>query len=182
VICPVGAHCIVQVIANRLTSDPLVRLLLLEAGAEDSLPEIHIPGAWPKLLGSLVDWNYATEDQPALGGRSVAWPREKVLGGSSSINAMIYVRGHRRDYDGWRSLGNDGWSYQEVLPWFVKSEHQQRGASACHGVGGPLHVSDFRTVNPLTRAFLEGCQRIGIPPNEDFNGEEELGTGLFQVT
>ncbi len=170
------------VLANRLSTDPSTNVLLLEAGPEDSAPEIHIPGGWPGLLGGPLDWNYATEPEPALAGRRVTWPRGKVLGGSSSLNAMVYIRGNRFDYDYWDSLGNDGWSFDDVLPYFLKAEHQQRGASKYHGVGGPLHVSDLRTVNPLTRAFLDACARIGIPPNTDFNAEEQFGVGLNQVT
>lgn len=178
----VGAGSAGCVLAARLSETPAVQVLLLEAGGPDRAMEIHIPAAFSKLFKSAVDWNYATEPEPRLNGRQLYWPRGKVLGGSSSINAMIYVRGNRLDYEHWKSLGNDGWGFDDVLPYFLKSENQQRGGSPYHGVGGPQCVSDLRYVNPLTRAFLAGAQELGFPPNDDFNGASQDGAGLYQVT
>ncbi len=150
----IGAGSAGCVLANRLTEDPRVRVLLLEAGGPDNKQEIHIPAAFAKLFKTPLDWAYETEPQPHLGNRRLFWPRGKMLGGSSSMNAMMYIRGHRADYDGWRDQGNQGWGFAEVLPYFKKLEHEERGASEYHGTGGPLNVADLRTVNPLTRAFL----------------------------
>ena len=138
----VGAGSSGCVIANRLTGDADTTVLLLEAGGPDRKPGIHAPNAWLSLLGTDVNWNYVTEADPCLNGRENVWPRGKVLGGSSSINAMVYIRGHRLDYERWRQLGNEGWSYSEILPYFLKSEDNQRGASEFHGSGGPLSVTD----------------------------------------
>jgi choline dehydrogenase len=129
-----------------------------------------------------VDWNYSTEPEPHLNGRRLYWPRGKMLGGSSAINAMIYMRGNALDYDYWRSLGNLGWGFSDLLPYFKKSENQTRGASAYHGTGGPLNVMDLRYVNRLTRAFLSAAGELGIPSNPDFNAENQDGVGLYQVT
>ena len=129
-----------------------------------------------------MDWNYATEPESYLHERRLYWPRGKVVGGSSAINAMIYIRGNRADYDSWRELGNVGWGFAEVLPYFKKSENQERGASEFHGVGGPVNVADPRYVNPLTRAFLAAAEEIGIARNSDFNGAEQDGAALYQVT
>ena len=178
----VGAGSAGCVLANRLSADPQTRVLLLEAGGPDSRREVHIPAAFSKLFKTPADWNYQTEPQPQLGNRSLYWPRGKLLGGSSSINAMIYIRGNHRDYDGWAQLGNEGWSFEDVLPYFKRAENQQRGASDLHGGGGPLDVADLRTVNPLSRAFVEACAELGIPRNEDFNGAHQEGAGLYQVT
>ena len=157
-------------------------MLLLEAGGPDKKKEIHIPLAFSKLFKTPCDWAYYTEPEAALENRSLYWPRGKVLGGSSSINAMIYIRGHRADYDGWRDQGNPGWGYQDVLPFFKKSENQERGASEYHGVSGPLHVSDLRTPNPLSEAFIAAGEEAGYPRNQDFNGESQEGFGFYQVT
>ena len=146
----IGAGSAGCVLANRLSEDPKVKVLLLEAGGADKRKEIHIPLAFSKLFKTPCDWAYYTEPEAALENRSLYWPRGKVLGGSSSMNAMIYIRGHRADYDGWRDLGNPGWGYQDVLPFFKKSENQERGASEYHGASGPLQVSDLRCVNPLS--------------------------------
>jgi choline dehydrogenase len=178
----VGAGSAGCVLAARLTEDPQARVLLLEAGGPDNAREIHIPAAFSKLFKGPLDWNYETEPEPRLNGRRLYWPRGKVLGGSSSINAMIYVRGNRLDYDYWKNLGNDGWGFADVLPYFRKSENQERGASEFHGVGGPMNVADLRTVNPLTQAFLSGAEEIGISRNPDFNGAKQEGAGLNQVT
>jgi len=178
----VGAGSAGCVLANRLTEDPEVSVLLLEAGGSDNKQEITIPAAFSKLFKSSFDWAYYTEEEPQMAGRKMYWPRGKVLGGSSSINAMIYIRGHRRDYDSWRDAGNKGWGYDDVLPYFKKAENQERGASEFHGVGGPLQVSDLRTVNPLSRAFVEASKELGIPENNDFNGAMNEGTGIYQVT
>ena len=178
----VGAGSAGCVLAARLSEDPAAQVLLLEAGGPDRAMEIHIPAAFSKLFKSAVDWNYATEPEPRLNGRQLYWPRGKVLGGSSSINAMIYVRGNRLDYEHWKSLGNDGWGFDDVLPYFLKSENQQRGASPYHSVDGPQCVSDLRYVNPLTRAFLAGAEELGFPRNDDFNGASQDGAGLYQVT
>jgi choline dehydrogenase len=178
----VGAGSAGCVLAARLTEDLRTRVLLLEAGGAGGAKEIRIPAAFSKLFKTAVDWNYATEPEPHLYNRRLYWPRGKVVGGSSAINAMIYVRGNRADYDSWRELGNTGWGFAEVLPYFKKSENQERGASEFHGVGGPVNVADPRYVNPLTRAFLAAAEEIGIAGNPDFNGEVQDGAALYQVT
>jgi choline dehydrogenase len=178
----VGAGAAGCVLAARLSEDAAARVLLLEAGGADRAIEVRIPAAFSKLFKSAVDWNYSTDPEPHAHNRRLYWPRGKVLGGSSSINAMIYVRGNRLDYEHWKSLGNDGWGFADVLPYFIKAENQERGASPFHGSGGPLCVSDLRYVNPLTRAFLAGAEELGIAANADFNGASQDGVGLYQVT
>lgn len=178
----IGAGSAGCVLANRLSEDPTVKVLLLEAGGRDNRKEIHIPLAFSKLFKGPCDWTYFTEPEAQLDNRSLYWPRGKVLGGSSSINAMIYIRGNRADYDHWRDLGNEGWGYRDVLPYFKKSEHQQHGASEYHGAVGPLHVSDLCSPNPLTEAFVAAGEEAGFQRNTDFNGAEQDGFGLYQVT
>jgi choline dehydrogenase len=178
----VGAGSAGCVLASRLTEEPRTRVLLLEAGGADKAREIHIPAAFSKLFKTAIDWNYSTEPEAQLHNRKLYWPRGKVLGGSSSINAMIYIRGNPLDYDHWRDLGNPGWGFADLLPYFKKSEDQERGASDFHGVGGPIRVADPRCVNPLTRAFLAAASEIGIPSNPDFNGAAQEGAGLYQLT
>jgi choline dehydrogenase len=178
----IGAGSAGCVLANRLTADAGVTVLLLEAGGTDAKQEIHIPAAFPKLFRSPFDWAYETQPQAQLAGRSLYWPRGKMLGGSSSMNAMMYVRGNRRDYDGWRDADNEGWGYRDVLPYFRKAEHQERGADEHHGTGGPLNVADLRCVNPLTRAFLDASVQAGLERNGDINGSAQEGVGLTQVT
>ena len=178
----VGAGSAGCVLAARLSEDPAVRVLLLEAGGPDDRMEIRIPAAFSKLFKSDVDWAYFTEEQPHLNQRRLYWPRGKVLGGSSSINAMIYMRGSRHDYDHWAGLGNPGWSFADVLPLFKKSEDQQHGASEYHGVGGPLRVEDPCYRNPLSHAFVEAGLQLGLSLNLDFNGQQQPGVGFYQVT
>jgi choline dehydrogenase len=178
----IGAGSAGCVLANRLTEDPQVSVLLLEAGGPDRKQEIHIPAAFAKLFKTPLDWAYETEPQPHLGNRRLYWPRGKMLGGSSSMNAMMHIRGHRADYDGWRDQGNPGWGFAEVLPYFKQMENEECGASEYHGVGGPLNVADLRTVNPLTRTFLAAAGEIGLPATDDFNGPKPEGVGLTQVT
>jgi choline dehydrogenase len=178
----VGAGSAGCVLAARLTENPETRVLLLEAGGPDNAKEVRIPAAFSKLFKTSVDWNCSTEEEPYLNRRRLYWPRGKMLGGSSSMNAMIYMRGNPLDYDHWKNLGNDGWGFPDVLPYFKKSENQERGASEYHGSGGPLSVSDLRYVNPLTRAFLAAAEEIGIRANPDFNGAGQDGAGLNQVT
>lgn len=178
----VGAGSAGCVLANRLSEDPNVKVLLLEAGGRDTRKEIHTPAAFSKLFKGPCDWAYYTEPEARLGNRNLYWPRGKVLGGSSSINAMIYIRGQRQDYDHWRDLGNPGWSYSDVLPYFKKSEDQERGASEYHGVCGPLHVSNLRCPNPLSEVFVEAAEQSGFQRNPDFNGNSQEGFGLYQVT
>jgi choline dehydrogenase len=178
----VGAGSAGCVLAARLTEHPEARILLLEAGGSDAAREVQIPAAFSKLFKSPVDWNYSTDPEPHLHNRQLYWPRGKLLGGSSSINAMIYIRGNPLDYEHWKSLGNDGWGFSDVLPYFLKSENQERGASKYHGRGGPMCVSDLRYVNPVTRAFLAAANELGIPGNPDFNAASQEGAGLHQVT
>jgi choline dehydrogenase len=171
------------VLANRLSADPTVRVLLLEAGPRDRHPLIHMPAGLAKLVTQrAINWNYSTEPEPELDDRRLWWPRGRVLGGSSSINAMCYVRGHPSDYDDWAAAGAHGWSWTEVLPHFRRAECNTRGADALHGGDGPLHVADLRHVNPLSHVFVEAAAQAGIPRNDDFNGLRQEGAGLYQVT
>jgi choline dehydrogenase len=159
-------------------------VLVLEAGGDDSkVDEIHIPAAFPNLFKTTHDWNYETVEQKHALGRRMYWPRGKVLGGSSSINAQLYIRGNRLDYDTWRDrLGCAGWGYADLLPYFLRAEDNSRGASEFHGVGGPLRVEDARFTHELSAAFVESAVAYGIKRNDDFNGAEQDGAGLFQVT
>lgn len=180
----VGAGSAGCVLANRLSEDPAVEVVLLEAGRRDRWPGLAIPGAYGTLFRSAVDWAYWSEPQADLGGRRLYLPRGKTLGGSSSTNAMAYVRGNRIDYDHWAALGNPGWSFDDVLPYFKKSEDNASVTQldeGYHATGGPLHVSfadRFRT--PLADAFLEACANQGIPATNDYNGEQQAGSSLFQ--
>jgi len=177
----VGAGSAGCVLANGLSVDPKVKVLLLEAGGPDTKREIHIPAAWVKTLKTEVDWAYYTEPQEHVNGRKMLWPRGKTLGGSSAINAMIYIRGNRWDYDHWAELGNEGWSWEEVLPYFKKMENNARGADAYHGVGGPWNITDAGFVNPMTRAFEDAAVNRGILRTPDFNGPIQMGVGFYQV-
>ncbi|WP_018231263.1 GMC family oxidoreductase [Thioalkalivibrio thiocyanodenitrificans] len=179
----VGAGSAGCVLANRLSADPGNRVLLLEAGGNDTSPWIHIPvGYFKTMHNPKTDWCYLTDPDPGIADRRLQWPRGKVLGGSSSLNGLLYIRGHREDYDRWRDLGNPGWGYEDLLPYFIRSEDQCRGANRYHGVGGPLRVSDLRLRREIAERFIKGAEEIGIPPNDDFNGEEQEGVGYFQQT
>jgi choline dehydrogenase len=179
----VGAGSAGCVLANRLSADGAHSVLLLEAGPRDNNIWIHIPLGYGRLFKDRnVNWMYQTEPEPGLGGRQVFQPRGKVLGGSSSINGLLYVRGQHEDYDRWRQLGNVGWGYDDVLPYFKKAENQIRGADQYHGVGGPLSVSDWRHHDPLSEAFVKAAVEAGIPYNPDFNGATQEGAGFFQTT
>ncbi|HEV7603217.1 MAG TPA: choline dehydrogenase [Bradyrhizobium sp.] len=179
----VGAGSAGCVLANRLTASGRNSVLLLEAGPKDSNIWIHVPLGYGKLFtNKTVNWMYQTEPEPGLNGRTVFQPRGKVLGGSSSINGLLYVRGQHEDYDRWRQLGNSGWGFDDVLPYFKKAEDQQRGADDFHGVGGPLPVSDSRCPDPLSQAFVTAAAETGIPVNPDFNGATQEGAGWFQTT
>ena len=178
----VGAGAAGCAVANRLTEDPSVTVLLLEAGGPDSSPLIHMPAGFTKLVGEKVNWCFSTTPQQHVNQRRMHYPQGRTLGGSTSINAMIYIRGHRLDYDAWRDLGNEGWSYDEVLPYFKKAENNERFVDAYHGQGGPLNVADQTQHNPLTRAFVRSAQEVNIPYNPDLNGAEQDGVSFYQVT
>ena len=178
----VGAGSAGCVLANRLSEDPSTRVLLIEAGGKDRSPNIKIPAAFPNQFHTKLDWDYATEPEPHVDHRPLYVPRGKGLGGSSSMNAMLYVRGRPLDYDGWAAQGAPGWSYADVLPYFKRSEDNARGASEFHGAGGPIRVSEQRSPRPMDRRLLEACAAAGIPRIADYNGPEQDGASMFQVT
>ena len=180
----VGAGSAGCVLANRLSASGRHRVLLLEAGGSDFSPWIRVPIGYARTFTDpRYNWMYRTEPDPALEGRSALWPRGKVLGGSSSINAMVFVRGQPSDYEDWHGAGNPGWAWQDVLPYFLKLEDHAWGASQYHGAGGPVHVHDpSSAVHPLCQRFLEACVAAGIPITRDFNGAQTEGAGLWQVT
>jgi len=179
----VGAGSAGCVLANRLSADGRHSVLLLEAGPKDTNVWIHVPLGYGRLFKEkTVNWMYQTEPEPGLDGRTVLQPPGKVLGGSSSINGLLYVRGQHEDYDRWRQRGNHGWGYDDVLPYFKKAEDQARGADQFHGVGGPLPVSELSHADPLSAAFIEAAAETGIPKNADFNGATQEGAGYFQTT
>ncbi len=179
----VGAGSAGCVLANRLTASGRNRVLLLEAGGPDRNIWIHIPLGYGKLFSNpKVNWLYTTEPEPELNNRRVIQPRGKVLGGSSSINGLLYIRGQHEDFDHWRQLGNAGWSFKDVLPYFRRAEDQERGADELHGVGGHLKVSNVCEPHPLCEAFIEAVQQSGFPRNDDFNGPSQEGAGYFQLT
>ena len=178
----VGAGSAGCVLANRLSEDPGVRVLLIEAGGRDRSPNIKIPAAFAKQFRTKLDWGYDSEPEPHCDGRRLFLPRGKSLGGSSSMNAMLYVRGRPGDYDLWESQGAAGWGWEGVKPYFLKSENNARGASEYHGVGGPLDVADPSSPRPLTEQFLAAAERTGIPRVADCNGPEQDGASRAQVT
>ncbi|MFL5885144.1 MAG: GMC family oxidoreductase [Thermoleophilaceae bacterium] len=178
----VGAGSAGCVLANRLTEDPDVSVLLIEAGGPDVNDFVHIPATFSALYRSAQDWDHATGYEPHCNNRRVYLPRGKVLGGSSSINAMIYIRGNRADYDEWRDLVGPGWGYDDLLPYFKRAEDNERGGDEWHGAGGPLSVSEGRSRNVLAQAFIDAAQAYGHEPNEDFNGARQEGVGWYQVT
>jgi choline dehydrogenase len=179
----VGAGSAGCVLANRLTASGKHRVLLLEAGPKDRNPWLHIPLGYGKLFTNRrFNWCYATEPQPECYGREVIAPRGKVLGGTSSINGLVYIRGQADDFNNWRQLGNAGWAFDDVLPYFRKAEDNERGADALHGVGGPLAVSNMRDRHPLADAYIEAAQQCGYPRNDDFNGPTQEGAGYYQTT
>ena len=178
-----GAGSAGCVLANRLSENPKNKVLLIEAGGKDNYPWIHIPvGYFKTMHNPSVDWCYKTEPDETMNNRSIRYPRGKTLGGSSSINGLLYIRGQSRDYDIWRQLGNTGWGWDDVLPYFIKAENQERGKDDFHGVGGPLSVSDQRIQLPLLNEFQNAAEEFGIPKTKDFNTGDNHGCGYFQVT
>jgi choline dehydrogenase-like flavoprotein len=179
----IGGGSAGSVLASRLSEDSTATVALVEAGPPDRSVLIHCPAGLAVIAKTgQANWKFATEPQPGLNGRRGYVPRGKVLGGSSSVNAMIYTRGMREDYDHWAALGNAGWSWDDVLPWFLKAEHNERGADAFHGTGGPLNVMDLRSPNPYSAHFVQAGVEAGYAANRDFNGEHLEGVGIYQVT
>jgi choline dehydrogenase len=179
----IGAGSAGCVLAARLTENPATRVLLLEAGPPDDADEIHIPAALNLLFQSTYDWDFRTAPQERAAGRSIYWPRGRMLGGSSSMNAMIYMRGNRLDYDTWRDeYGCSGWGYADLMPYFLRAEDNSRGASPYHGTLGPLSVQDLKYKSAMTRAFVAAARDSGLPGNDDFNGARQDGAGFYQVT
>jgi choline dehydrogenase len=179
----VGAGSAGCVLANRLSADPSVKVVLLEAGGRDWNPWIHVPvGYFKTLHNPNTDWSYKAQPDPGLNNRAIDWPRGKTLGGSSSINGLLYVRGQKEDYDHWAQLGNKGWGYDDVLPLFKRSETHEHGESAFHGAGGGLAVSTMRAKSEISEAFIAAAVEMGVPRNDDFNGATQEGAGYFQQT
>jgi choline dehydrogenase-like flavoprotein len=178
----VGAGSAGCVLASRLSQDPNVRVALVEAGGTDDAPEINMPVAFPQLFKTKYDWDFASEPEPGLRNRRIYLPRGKTLGGSSAINAMIYIRGNAADFDGWADEDAPGWSYQEMLPYFIRSERNERGDPRYHGHSGPLAVQDSRSMHPLVDHLLEAAAKSGYRSNDDFNGASQMGLGRFQLT
>ena len=179
----IGAGSAGCVLANRLTNDASKKVLLLEAGGKDNYPWIHIPvGYYKTMHNPRTDWCFKTQPDKSMNDRSINYPRGKTLGGSSSINGLLYIRGQEQDYNLWRQLGNVGWGWDDIMPYFIKSENQERGQSKYHGVGGPLSVSDQRIQLPILDVFQEAANEIGIPKIDDFNKGDNFGCGYFQVT
>jgi choline dehydrogenase len=170
------------VLATRLTENPAITLCLIEAGGRDRNPWIHVPLGFGKLVPNPnVNWGYETEPEPHLGGRRLIWPRGKVLGGSGSINGLVFLRGAPSDFDGWEAAGAKGWGYKDVLPYFKRMEHNVRGADAWRGQGGPMCISDIKKPSATSQAFVEACTRLQYPVNPDFNGERIEGVGTVQL-
>ena len=179
----VGAGSAGCVLANRLSEDPKVSVCLLEAGPVDSNPLIHMPIGFSLMSeNKKTNWCFETVPQQQLNGRRGYQPRGRVLGGSSSVNAMVYIRGTPADYDRWAEAGATGWSYQDVLPFFKRSQDQARGEDEFHGTGGPLAVTDLRYKNPLSHMFVDAARQLDLPLNDDFNGDSQEGVGFYQVT
>ena len=178
-----GAGSAGCVLANRLSENPNHKVLLIEAGGKDNYPWIHIPvGYFKTMHNPKTDWCYRTEPDESMNNISIRYPRGKTLGGSSSINGLLYIRGQYRDYDIWRQLGNTGWGWDDVLPFFIRAENQERGKNEFHGVDGPLSVSDQRIHLPLLDEFQNAAEEFGIPKTKDFNTGDNHGCGYFQVT
>jgi choline dehydrogenase len=178
----IGAGSAGSVLAARLTEDPDVTVALIEAGDNDSALEIDVPLLFPQLFKTQFDWDFTSEPEPALKRRRIYLPRGKVLGGSSSTNAMVYIRGNPKDFNDWASQGAGGWSYKELLPYFIKSEANESKRGELHGTDGPLHVSDSRSMHSLVDRILQAAVENGHVRNDDFNGHSQFGVGRYQVT
>jgi choline dehydrogenase len=177
-----GAGSAGCVLAARLSEDPNVAVCLLEAGPPDAADEIHLPAGALAIATSKYDWSFISDPEPGLGGRQRYLPRGRVVGGSSSVNSMVYIRGNRADYDGWAEIGHRGWGWEDVLPYFIRAEDNSRGASDLHGTGGPLSVTEGRSRYRTSEAFIEAAKQAGLEPNDDFNGARQDGVGWYQVT
>jgi choline dehydrogenase len=178
----VGAGAAGCVVANRLSEDPSTTVLLLEAGGRDWSPLIHMPVGFTKLTGPKVNWGFETVPQAQLNNRSMWYPQGRTIGGSTSINAMIYIRGHKQDYEKWAAMGNDGWGYEQVLPFFRRAEHNERLNDKYHGSEGPMNVTEQIQHNELSKAFVRAAQELGLAFNPDFNGAVQDGVGYYDVT